>query len=193
MLHRHGQRQHIRAPFCKALGWADAGCGCGLAARLRDCCAPGRARSAVAAGMLALAAGSWVHELSKSRNLPERIASSDGECSGKGKDMAVEYKHRVGLLRKGAKCAPVAGQLLPSEQLAAPLGDVAVLRPKTWDGDLQVQPFLDDAEPHAVELGGIRRSAAHILSVGALESVLEGKHGRLRRYQQCSDKLLARR
>ncbi len=64
---RGGERSR---PLSRALGWADIGARCARAARLRDCCAPGLARSAVATGMLALAAGSREHELSRSRNLP---------------------------------------------------------------------------------------------------------------------------
>jgi len=68
---------------------------------------------------------------------------------------------------------PVAGQLLPPLQLAAPLGHVAVLRAKPRHGNLQVQPLLDDAEPHAVKLDSVRRRSAHVLGVGALESILD--------------------
>ena len=76
---------------------------------------------------------------------------------------------------KHGRCVPVAGQLLPPLQLAAPFGHVAVLRAQPGIGNLQVKPLLDDAEPHAVELDGIRRSSAHVLSVAALKGILQ--HG----------------
>ncbi len=77
--------------------------------------------------------------------------------------------------------SPFAGELLPPDELAAPLGDVAVLRAETWDGDLQVQALLDDAEAHAVQLGRVRRRSAHVLRVCAFESVLQDQQEGLNR------------
>jgi len=74
---------------------------------------------------------------------------------------------------KCGRCVPVAGQLLPPLQLPAPFGHVAVLRAQPRHRHLEVQPLLDDAEPHAVELDGVSRSAAQVLGVGALESILD--------------------
>ena len=84
----------------------------------------------------------------------------------------MESKRTLAPECKHGRCGPVAGQVLPPLQLAAPFGHVAVLRPQSRHGDLQLQPLLDDAEPHAVEPDGVRRRSAHVLGVGALESIL---------------------